>query len=85
MYQTKAEVEGMMCGMCEAHIADTVRKTFPEAKSVKANRSRNSVEFLTEEKPDLDRLKAAIDKTGYHYGGAETVSYEKKKKYLGII
>ena len=29
MYQTTVGVDGMMCGMCEAHVNDAVRKAFP--------------------------------------------------------
>ena len=27
MVQTTLKVEGMMCGMCESHVNETVRKT----------------------------------------------------------
>ena len=26
MYQTTLKIDGMMCGMCESHINDTIRK-----------------------------------------------------------
>ena len=32
MYQTTVGVDGMMCGMCEAHVNDAVRKAFPVKK-----------------------------------------------------
>ena len=28
MVKTKVAVEGMMCGMCEAHVNDAVRNSF---------------------------------------------------------
>ena len=32
MIQTTVKVEGMMCGMCEAHVNDAVRKAIKEKK-----------------------------------------------------
>ena len=37
MEKFTVKIEGMMCGMCEAHIADTIRTAFPEAGKVKAS------------------------------------------------
>ena len=38
MIRTVIGVDGMMCPMCESHIADELRKAFPDAKKVSANR-----------------------------------------------
>ena len=78
MLKTTLKIEGMMCGMCEAHIADTIRKTIPSAKKVAASRSKGEATFLTDEPIDADVLKAAIDATGYACTGQETVPYQKK-------
>ena len=32
MIKTVVKIEGMACGMCEAHINDTIRKLYPSAK-----------------------------------------------------
>ena len=32
MIETVVKVDGMMCGMCESHVNDAVRKAFPEAE-----------------------------------------------------
>ena len=29
MYKTTLKIDGMMCGMCESHINDTIRKAVP--------------------------------------------------------
>ena len=29
MIETVVKVDGMMCGMCESHVNDAVRKAFP--------------------------------------------------------
>ena len=71
-------VEGMVCGMCEAHICEAVRKAVPFAKKVSASRSKGEATFLTEEAVDTDALKAAIDATGYTCLGADSAPCEKK-------
>ena len=32
MIETIVKVDGMMCGMCESHVNEAVRKAFPEVK-----------------------------------------------------
>ncbi|MBQ6236435.1 MAG: cation transporter [Clostridia bacterium] len=78
MIQTTLKIEGMMCGMCEAHVADAIRRAVPSAKKVSASRTKREATFLTEEPVDTDALKAAIDATGYTCLGAESAPYEKK-------
>ncbi len=78
MIRTTMKIDGMMCGMCEAHVCDAIRKAVPGAKKVTASRSRKEASFLTEEAVDADRLKAAVDATGYSCLGIESAPYEKK-------
>ena len=78
MIKTTLEIEGMMCGMCEAHICEAIRKAVPTAKKVSASRGKGEVIFLTEEAPDLATLKAVIDATGYTCLGVDSAPYEKK-------
>ena len=78
MVKTTLHIEGMMCGMCEAHICDAIRKAVPAAKKVSASRSNREASFLTEDVVDAERLKAAIDSTGYTCLGVDSAPYEKK-------
>ena len=78
MIKTVLKIDGMMCGMCEAHVADAIRKAVPAAKKVSAARSRGEATFLTEEAVDEAGLKAAIDATGYTCLGVTSAPYEKK-------
>ena len=39
MWKYTAQVDGMMCGMCESHVNDAVRKAFP-VKKVTSSRSK---------------------------------------------
>ncbi|MBR7058858.1 MAG: heavy-metal-associated domain-containing protein [Stomatobaculum sp.] len=78
MIKTTMKIDGMMCGMCEAHVCEAIRKAVPAAKKVTASRSRKEASFLTEEAVDEGPLKAAIDATGYTCLGIESAPYEKK-------
>ena len=42
MLKTTLMIEGMQCGMCEAHICDTIRKAVPDAAKVKASHRKNT-------------------------------------------
>ena len=39
MIKTTMKIDGMMCGMCEAHVCDAIRKAVPSAKKITASRS----------------------------------------------
>ena len=78
MIKTTLQIDGMMCGMCEAHVCDAIRKAVPEAKKVTASRSKKEASFLTEEAVDIGNLKRAIDATGYTCLGVESSPYEKR-------
>ena len=83
MIKTTMKIDGMMCGMCEAHICDAIRKAHPEAKKVAASRSKKEATFLTESMVDPDALKAMINATGYTCIGIESAPYEKKGLFGG--
>ena len=78
MIRTTMKIDGMMCGMCEAHVCDAIRKAVPEAKKVAASRSQKQASFLTEGAVDTGSLKAAVDATGYTCLGIESAPCEKK-------
>ena len=78
MIKTTMKIDGMMCGMCEAHVCDAIRKAVPEVKKVAASRSKKEASFLTEEAVDAGALKTAIDATGYTCLGITSAPYEKK-------
>ena len=78
MIKTTMKIDGMMCGMCEAHVCDAIRKAVPAAKKVTASKSRKEASFLTDHAVDTDGLRAAVDATGYTCLGIESAPYEKK-------
>ena len=71
------KVDGMMCGMCEAHVNDAVRKAFP-VKKVTSSHSKGQTVILTESDIDEAALRSAIGATGYEVRAVSTEPYEKK-------
>ena len=78
MIRTTLKIDGMMCGMCEAHVCEAIRKAVPSAKKVSAFRAKKEASFLTETPVDTEVLIAAVNATGYSCLGVETAPYEKK-------
>ena len=78
MFKTTVRIDGMMCGMCEAHICDVIRKTFEDAKKVSASHGKGIASFISENVPDETKLKDAITITGYTYISSESEEYKKK-------
>ena len=77
------KVEGMMCGMCESHINDAVRRAF-QVKNVTSSHSRGETVILTEKEISEDRLREVIEETGYTVLSLEKEPYEKKG-FLGRL
>ena len=78
MEKVTVKIDGMMCGMCEAHICDTIRKAFLDAKKVKASKANGEATFLTNEPIDNEKLEKAIADTGYTYVSSESEPYKKR-------
>ena len=78
MIRMTVRIDGMMCGMCEAHVCDAIRKAVPEAKKVAASRSRKEASFLTEDAVNTESLKEAVNATGYTCLSVVSAPYEKK-------
>lgn len=78
MVKTTLRIEGMMCGMCEAYICDTIMKAVPSARKVVASFRRHEASFLTYTETDAEALKNAINATGYSCMSVESTPYEKK-------
>ena len=78
MKKIKVKIDGMMCGMCEAHICDTIRKAIPDAKKVSASRKSGEATFLYDGSPDEEALKKAIADTGYTLVSVSSEEYKKR-------
>ena len=77
MIKTVLEIDGMMCGMCEAHINDAVRREF-KVKKVTSSHKKGITEIISEQAPDKERLTAIITELGYKLNGISDEEYKKK-------
>lgn len=76
MLKITMEIDGMMCGMCENHINDAIRREF-KVKKVTSSHTKRQTVILTEKPLDEDKLRKVIDETGYKVMSIETVEEEK--------
>lgn len=76
MFETTIKISGMMCGMCEAHVNDAVRRAVP-VKKVSSSHAKGETVILSEQQPDEQALRAAISETGYDVLSVSTKPYEK--------
>ena len=78
MIETTVRVDGMMCGMCESHVNEAVRKAFPEVKKVASSHTKGQTVIQSEQALDEAKLRDTIDATGYEVKGISSKPYEKK-------
>lgn len=64
MVTTTLKVDGMMCGMCESHINDAIRRHF-SVRKVKSSKRRGETVIVSEEPLNPEALKQVINETGY--------------------
>lgn len=76
MLKITVQVDGMMCGMCEAHVNDAVRKAFP-VKKVTSSHSKGETVILTENDIEEAALHSVINATGYEVKAVTKEPYEK--------
>ena len=77
MNKITVKIDGMMCGMCESHINDAIRRAFP-VKKVTSSHTKGETVILTESEIDEAALRAAVDATGYRVLSVKAEPYEKK-------
>lgn len=77
MIKITVDVDGMACGMCEAHVNDAVRQNFA-VKKVTSSHSKGKTEILAQSSIDEEKLIEVIGKSGYTVTGIHTEPYEKK-------
>ena len=77
MIKTTLKIDGMMCGMCESHVNDAVRKAFP-VKKVTSSHGKGQTVILTEQDLDEQAVRDAVNATGYTVTSFSKEPYEKK-------
>lgn len=77
MLKITVGIEGMACGMCEAHINDAVRQNFP-VKKVTSSHTKKQTIIIAENDISEQELKKVIENAGYEVVSASSEAYEKK-------
>lgn len=71
------KINGMMCGMCEAHINEAIRAAF-NVKKVSSSHSKGETVIITKAPLDEARLADTVGGTGYTLVSVKDELYEKK-------
>lgn len=77
MVKITIDIEGMACGMCEAHINDAVRNAF-QVKKVTSSHTKKQTVIIAEKDISEQELQDAIAKTGYDVVSVSSEPYEKR-------
>ena len=78
MVKTVLKIDGMMCGMCEAHMNDAIRKAF-QVEKVSSSHTQHETEIVSEAPLDEALLEKTVAATGYELKGISSEPYEKKR------
>ena len=70
-------VEGMACGMCEAHMNDAIRRDF-KVKKVTSSHKEKRTEIESELPLDRAALQKTVEDTGYTLLDVSVEEVEKK-------
>ena len=77
MVKITVGIDGMACGMCEAHINEAVRNAFP-IKKVTSSHTRKETVILAEREIPEPALLKVITEAGYDVMSVNWAPYEKK-------
>ena len=80
-YRYTLKINGMMCGMCEAHVNDVIRKNF-NIKKVTSSHSKNQTIIISDNELDEEQLKSKIGETGYIVEEVKKEDNVKKKGFF---
>lgn len=77
MVKITVGVDGMACGMCEAHINEAVRNAF-SVKKVTSSHTKKETIILAEQEISESELRKVIAEAGYDVMSVNWAPYEKK-------
>lgn len=84
MIRIIAQVQGMRCGMCEAHVNDAVRRALP-VKKVTSSHGKGQTVIIAEQDIDDERLRKVIHDTGYDVTDIRREPYEQKQGLFSFL
>ena len=77
MVKTVLKIDGMLCGMCEAHMNDLIRKNF-KVKKVTSSAKDGETVIISDAELDIPWAKKQIKDIGYELVDYTSEPYEKK-------
>ena len=77
MVKTVLKIDGMMCGMCEAHMNDLILKNF-KVKKVTSSAKDGETVIISDAELDIPWAKKQIKDIGYELVDYTSEPYEKK-------
>ena len=80
MYKTTVKIDGMMCGMCESHVNDSIRTKIP-VKKVSSSHKKSETVIISENELSEAMIANALDGTGYRGIDVSCEPYEKKRLF----
>ena len=77
MVKTVLKIDGIMCGMCESHMNDLIRKNF-KVKKVTSSAKDGETVIISDAELDIPWAKKQIKDIGYALVDYTSEPYEKK-------
>ncbi len=79
MTEYTMHIDGMMCGMCESHMNDAIRKLDPKAKKVSSSHRKGISKFRSEQSFDEAALRARWKPPGITSAGSTSQRSKKRE------
>ncbi len=77
MIKITVGIDGMACGMCEAHVNEAVRNAF-SVKKVTSSHTKKETIILTEQEISEQELRKVVAQAGYDVVHVSWEPYQKK-------
>jgi len=77
MLKITLKIEGMMCGMCEAHTNEAIQNAWKVKKVTSSHKDDRTI-IITENDISDEELAKVIEKAGYQLISVTREPYEKK-------
>lgn len=84
MEKLTLKVDGMRCGMCEAHLNDAIRNAF-RVKKVSSSHQRGEMIVIAKEAPTEAEIARVIAGTGYTLLSYKAEPFEEKSFWQRIF
>ena len=78
------QIDGMMCGHCESHVNDVVRRA-ATVKSVNSSHTGGTCEIVLDDNTSLAPIIAAIEADGYKVLSSAELPYDKPSLFKKLF